>query len=642
MSAEHIGSEVREEAGGEKKGGSTSSSSDKVQSSRNREDLSSAKSILPPLRETSRARQGTLLNGGNSLSLREGSEGGGGGGGDAVQVSTTRENTKTEVQSLGLGRKTATLYLSRTHTMMKGRSSSQAVQKPLGQGEGMTSSRCTHRKTTNMSHQRGSGSGATSGQGHMSAEAEEELLSLVGLDAAQREFTFTGYTIEEDIIPREETPPDLTEDERASRSYRDVYLKTCQKLGVLPVAPVTRALSEDNVTLKTRGLGVRGARAIAAALVGNKHVKSLELEDNWIGGEGAVALASMLVGNNVITEINIADNRIGTKGIRAICEALCLNRTVRKIDVSGSNLFDHDAKYLADLLESNYCLQELRARNNKFGELGGLYLGPAIANNETLQILNLSWNHLRGKGAFAIAVGLGANLALKMMDLSWNGFCAKACKLLGQSLKENGSLRELDLSNNRVEAEGVGGLMLGVQVNITMTAIRLGSNPITPDVATVILRAITEHTESGIIELDLANIVIEEEFTRLLEDVRKDRLLLVKHGPVIKKGASVVKEGDAISGFMDPVLALYDYMSQKGYRVIDLFKRFDKDQSMTLTRDEFYTGLVQAHVPMTVGQLEELMEKLDKNRDGIVDLKALAEMMGQFVVKTSKKHCYTM
>ena len=132
MSAEHIGSEVREEAGGEKKGGSASSSSDKVQSSGNREDLSSAKSILPPLRETSRARQGTLLNGGNSLSLREGSEGGGGGGGgggDAVQVSTTRENTKTEVQSLGLGRKTATLYLSRTHTMMKGRSSSQAVQK---------------------------------------------------------------------------------------------------------------------------------------------------------------------------------------------------------------------------------------------------------------------------------------------------------------------------------------------------------------------------------------------------------------------------------------------------------------------------------------------------------------------------------
>ena len=69
--------------------------------------------------------------------------------------------------------------------------------KPVGKGESMTSSRCTHRGTTNMSQQRGSGT--STGQGHMSAEAEQELLSLVGLKEAQREFTFTGYTIEEDI-----------------------------------------------------------------------------------------------------------------------------------------------------------------------------------------------------------------------------------------------------------------------------------------------------------------------------------------------------------------------------------------------------------------------------------------------------------
>ncbi|GFS19581.1 leucine-rich repeat-containing protein 74A [Elysia marginata] len=316
MSAEHIGSEVKGVAGGgeEKKGETENSIPDKAPSSRHREELNSARSILPPLRETSRARQGTLHNVANSGPPGEGL--GGGEGGDTIQVSTNRENTKTEVQSLGLGRKTATLYLSRTHTMMKGRSSSQAVQKPMGKGEGMTSSRCTHRGTTNLSQQKGPGSRTSSVQGHMSAEAEEELLSLVGLQATQREFTFTGYTIEEDVkygcdylirlafsVPREQTPADLTEGERACREYRNVYVKTCQKLGVLPVAPVTKALGEDHVTLKTRGLGVRGARAIAAALVGNKHVQSLELEDNWIGGDGAASIASMLVGNNVITEV---------------------------------------------------------------------------------------------------------------------------------------------------------------------------------------------------------------------------------------------------------------------------------------------------------------------------------------------------
>ena len=139
MSAEHISSEVREAGGGERKGEVETLSTDNVPSSGNREEISSAKSILPPLRETSRARQGTLHNGGTTLP-REGAGGGGGGGGgggaeggggNTTQISTTRENTKTEVQSLGLGRKTATLYLSRTHTMMKGRSSSQAMQQKV-------------------------------------------------------------------------------------------------------------------------------------------------------------------------------------------------------------------------------------------------------------------------------------------------------------------------------------------------------------------------------------------------------------------------------------------------------------------------------------------------------------------------------
>jgi hypothetical protein len=39
------------------------------------------------------------------------------------------------------------------------------------------------------------------------------------------------------------------------------------------------------------------------------------------------------------------------------------------------------------------------------------------------------------------------------------------------------------------------------------------------------------------------------------------------------------------------VQALYEFMSDKGYRVIDLFKRFDTDRSMSLTKDEFTKGL---------------------------------------------------
>ena len=42
----------------------------------------------------------------------------------------------------------------------------------------------------------------------------------------------------------------------------------------------------------------------------------------------------------------------------------------------------------------------------------------------------------------------------------------------------------------------------------------------------------------------------------------------------------------------DPVQALYEYMNEKAYRVIDLFKRFDADRSMSVTREEFAKGLI--------------------------------------------------
>ena len=50
----------------------------------------------------------------------------------------------------------------------------------------------------------------------------------------------------------------------------------------------------------------------------------------------------------------------------------------------------------------------------------------------------------------------------------------------------------------------------------------------------------------------------------------------------------------------DPVQALYEYMSEKAYRVIDLFKRFDADRSMSVTREEFAKGLIVSGVTVLV------------------------------------------
>ena len=68
--------------------------------------------------------------------------------------------------------------------------------------------------------------------------------------------------------PKEDpTPAGLDQRELLKRNYMKTYFESCKKLGVHPVQPVAASLADTHIVLKTRGLGVNGARAIAIALV---------------------------------------------------------------------------------------------------------------------------------------------------------------------------------------------------------------------------------------------------------------------------------------------------------------------------------------------------------------------------------------
>ena len=69
----------------------------------------------------------------------------------------------------------------------------------------------------------------------------------------------------------------------------------------------------------------------------------------------------------------------------------------------------------------------------------------------------------------------------------------------------------------------------------------------------------------------------------------------------------------------DLVYILKKYVEDKNYRLIDLFNQFDKDNSLSVTRDEFRMGLKSIGVPMTDDQLTKLIEMLDEDGDGEID-----------------------
>uniref|UniRef100_A0A670IEX0 Leucine rich repeat containing 74A n=1 Tax=Podarcis muralis TaxID=64176 RepID=A0A670IEX0_PODMU len=83
----------------------------------------------------------------------------------------------------------------------------------------------------------------------------------------------------------------------------ELYIEACKLVGVVPVSYFIRNMEEPIMNLNHHGLGPKGTKAIAIALVSNTTITHLELEDNWILGEGATYLVQMLRENCYIQEM---------------------------------------------------------------------------------------------------------------------------------------------------------------------------------------------------------------------------------------------------------------------------------------------------------------------------------------------------
>uniref|UniRef100_A0A8D2LKX3 Leucine rich repeat containing 74A n=1 Tax=Varanus komodoensis TaxID=61221 RepID=A0A8D2LKX3_VARKO len=97
----------------------------------------------------------------------------------------------------------------------------------------------------------------------------------------------------------------VTDTERSFATVKgaELYIEACKLVGVVPVSYFIRNMEEPVMNLNHHGLGPKGTKAIAIALVSNTTITHLELEDNWILGEGTTYLVQMLRENCYIQEM---------------------------------------------------------------------------------------------------------------------------------------------------------------------------------------------------------------------------------------------------------------------------------------------------------------------------------------------------
>ncbi|XP_034015908.1 leucine-rich repeat-containing protein 74A isoform X2 [Thalassophryne amazonica] len=423
---------------------------------------------------------------------------------------------------------------------------------------------------------------------------------------------------DEDYLSSDDFDTDLESDEKEESvkqtSVADIYLQTCEHVHVVPVSYFIRNLHSPTMTLSHHGLGPLGSRALAVALAADVHISTLELADNHILAEGAAHLAEALRANFTVQHLDLSNNHLQSAGAECTAKMLQHNISIKTIKLAGNEFTDNDAKYFADALSSNSRIKELDLSHNEFCGKGGEYLGQLLATNEGLDVLDLSWNHLRMKGAVAFCAGLKVNMTLKHLDLSWNGFGNEGALAMGEALKFNSTLLHLNLNNNRINNEGVGMLCRGLVANDTLRVLMLAYNSLTVEGALALVRMVKNTSKTALEEINIC----------LLEVTCQEHPSLeVQYGGV---GGFIAKKQPKRP---NPMKIIQDYLDQHKLRLWDFFRNIDKDGTMRVPVADFRKAVQQSTVPLDRYQIEELIERLDRDGTGMVDYRGLADTRKQ-------------
>ena len=264
--------------------------------------------------------------------------------------------------------------------------------------------------------------------------------------------------------------------ECAATTGRREYFSRCAALEAVPCAMLVAKLRCEHINLRHAGMGVKGARALAAALAVNEHIRSLNLGDNAFGDEGCTAFVGL--SNTTLTSLNLADNQIGFHGMRSLASALPGVPSLRELVLKGNVLDDRAAVPLTDALSGPAAasLTRLDVSYNTLGEASGLALGEMIASNAHLLDLDLGWNSLRGAGGSSVAQALPRS-ALRRINLSWNSIGDQGAVALGEAIPGIAALTHLDISHNRIGRLGATALADGLRRSSTLTSCELSHNP---------------------------------------------------------------------------------------------------------------------------------------------------------------------
>ena len=413
----------------------------------------------------------------------------------------------------------------------------------------------------------------------------------------------------------EDYDTDLEYDEGIVKSYveeqKEKYINRCRKLGIPPVTIVLNGLTKSTLRLSHQGLGSTGLKAIVPTLKSNTCITELDLRDNNIDEEGIRLIARTLTENFYINDLDISLNNINNAGLEELVTTLKTSKCIKHLKMSQTGLKDRHASMISDLIRENEVIMTLSLNGNEFGAAGGSLIGNALTINNKISHLDLSWNHIRYEGATAIGQSLKLNSSLTTVNLAWNGFADNGAEAIAKALPTNDSLQELDLSYNRISDKGSTALADSLRVNKVIKVLKMNWNAVRSDGVSALINGIDKNDNSKIGELHLNGVIINGVCKAEMDALLLKRLQLQIYVGGVTNSSAMATNMNKIR--REIVEIITTYLSKNRLRMLDLFNQWDKDKSLTLTRNEFRKGIKSCKIPISEIQLYFMLEWLDQD-----------------------------
>ena len=420
---------------------------------------------------------------------------------------------------------------------------------------------------------------------------------------------------EYDSKTEEDYDTDLEDGDDITKPYieeqKEKYINRCRRFGIPPVTIVLNSLTKQKLKLSHQGLGYVGLRAIAPALKTNTFITELDLRDNNIDEDGMKLIAKTLSDNLFINHLDISMNNINNAGLEEFLKSLTTNQHIKHLNMSQTGLKDRHADMISNFIKENATIKIFLLNRNEFSVAGGALIGNALAVNSTISHLDLSWNHIRYAGATAIGQALKLNSSLTTINIAWNGFADNGAEAIAKALFTNDTLQELDVSYNRISDKGSTVLADSLKVNKTIRVLKMNWNAIRSEGASALINGIDKNDQSKIEELHLNGVIINGVCKAEMDALLQKRLQLRIYIGGVTNSTAMATNMNKIRREIVEIISTY--LSKNRLRMLDLFNQWDKDKSLTLTRNEFRKGIKSCKIPISEVQLYFMLEWLDQD-----------------------------